>query len=180
MRFVLKHCGEKERAMTITTAVRASILIAALGFACLLPARVYAQVDAMPDTNVDEGPNMERIGAQTTPVAAAKEAKIDFAGSFRLPYGIKCGTKNLKPGQYSLAVKSAGTSRVVTIHGRDTNVNLPVHVVSADRSASHSTLLVRNSGEARQLEGVYVEELKATLYVEANIGYGVMEQLPIS
>jgi len=166
--------------MTITTAVRGSILIAVLGFACLLPARVYAQVDAMPDTNINEGPNMERIGAQTTPVATAKETQTDFAGKFSLPYNVKCGSKNLKPGQYSLAVKSQGTGRVVTIHGSDTNVNLPVHVVPADRSASHSTLLVRKSGEARQLEGVYVEELKATLYVEANIGYGVREQLPIS
>jgi len=166
--------------MRIMTVVRASMLVTMLGLACLLPARVYAQVDAMPDTNVYEGPNMERIGAQTTPVVTLNAAKTDFAGNFSLPYDVKCGSRNLKPGQYSLAVKSQGTDRVVTIHGSDTNVNLPVHVVPADRSASHSTLLVRKSGEARHLEGVYVEGLKATLYVEANIGYGVREQLPIS
>lgn len=166
--------------MKITTVAKASILTAVLGFACLLPARVYAQVDAMPDTDFNEGPNMERIGAPTVPVASARETKADFAGRFSLPYDMQCGGKNLKPGQYSLSVKSEGTSRVVTIHGVAANVNIQVREVPANRGASHSALLVRKSNEGRKLEGVYVAELNATLYLAPNTSQGVMEQLPVS
>jgi len=156
------------------------MLAGVLGFACLLPATVHAQVDAQPDTNLSEGPNMERIGPQAAPIADAKEAKADFAGTFSLPYDLKCGAKSLKPGRYSLSVKSQGTSRFVTIHGNAANVNIQARVVPANRGTSQSALLVRNSGEGRRLEAVYVEGLNAMLYLEASGIDGVMERLPIS
>jgi len=166
--------------MRFRTGGKVVTLTAVLGFACLLPASVHAQVDAQPDTNLYEGPNMERIGAPTVPVASANGANADFAGTFSLPYKVACGAKNLKPGQYSLSVKSEGTGRVVTIHGSSANMKIPARVVPANRATSHSELLVSKSGERRRVEGVYIAGLNATLYLEANASDGVMERLPIS
>ena len=171
---------KREKAMKLTTIVKASVLTAILGFACLLPARVYAQVDAQPDPDLYEGPNTDAIAAHAVATASAKAAKADFAGKFSLPYNVKCGGKNLKPGQYAISVKSDGTNRVLTIRGSNANMNIPVRVVSANPGASRSAVLVRTSGEERKLEAVYLGGLNATLYLEANTGYGVTERLPIS
>jgi hypothetical protein len=172
--------GIKERTMKLMTGGKALMLAGVLGFACLLPATVQAQVDAQPDTNLSEGPNMERIGAQTALAASPTGAKTDFAGTFSLPYNVTCGAKNLKPGHYSVSVKSQGTSRVVTIHGNAAELNNQARAVPANPGTSHSALLVRKSGEVRRLEAVYVEGLNATLYLEANMIDGVTERLPIS
>jgi len=166
--------------MKVTTIVKASVLAAVLGFACLFPARVYAQVDAQPDPDLYEGPNTEAIAAHAVPTAAATAAKADFAGKFSLPYNVKCGGKSLRPGEYAISVKSEGTNRVVNIHGSNANVNIPVRVVPANQGASRSAVLVRTSGEGHKLEAVYVEGLNATLYLDANTGHGAMERLPIS
>jgi len=166
--------------MRLATFVKGSMLLAVLGFACLLPARVNAQVDAQPDPDLYEGPHTEAIAAHAVPTARAKEAKTDFAGKFSLPYNVECGGRNLRPGQYSISVKSEGTNRVLNIHSSAANMNIPVRVVPANQGASRSAVLVRTSGEGRKLEAVYVEGLNATLYLEANTGYGAMERLPIS
>jgi len=166
--------------MTIATVVRGSLLLAVLGFACLLPARVYAQVDAQPDPDLYDGSRTAAMATHAVPKAHAKQAKADFAGQFSLPYNVECGGKNLRPGQYSISVKSEGTNRVLNIHSSAANMNIPVRVVPADQGASRSAVLVRTSGEERKLEAVYVEGLNATLYLEANTSYGAMERLPIS
>jgi len=166
--------------MKIATVVKGSMLLAVLGFACLLPAKVYAQVDAQPDPDLYEGPNTEAIAAHAVPTASAKEAKADFAGKFSLPYSVQCGGKSLKPGQYSISVKSEGTNRVLNIHSSAANMNIPVRAVPANQGASRSAVLVRTSDVGHKLEAVYVEGLNATLYLEANTNYGVLERLPIS
>ena len=171
---------KREKAMKVTTIVKASVLTAVLGFACLLPARVSAQMDAQPDPDLYAGRNTDAVAAHAAPTARAKEAKADFAGKFSLPYNVKCGGKNLKPGEYSISVKSEGTNRVLNIHSSAANMNIPVRVVPASQGTSRSAVLVRTSGEGRKLEAVYVEGLNATLYLEANTGYGAMERLPIS
>lgn len=166
--------------MKITTVVKVSTLAAALGLACLLPATLHAQADTAPDPDFFQISNTETATVQTARVAGTKEVKADFAGKVSLPYDVECSGKNLKAGQYLLSVKSQGTTRVVTIHGDGANVNIQAHVVPANGAASHSALLVRKSGEERKLEGVYVEALNATLYLETNTRQGVTQRLPIS
>ncbi len=162
--------------MKITTVVKASIFTAALGLACLLPATARAQSDVMPDEFA--------FSAETTvaqPVVAV-QTKANFEGKISLPYGVNCAGKNLKAGEYVVSVKSQGSSRVVAIYGHGENVNMQVREVRANRAASHSALLVRKSGEGRRVEAVYVQELSATLYLNAksNGSAAGMERLPIS
>jgi hypothetical protein len=168
--------------MKITTVVKASVFVATLGFACLLPPAAHAQADAMPSPEDYPFSAPETTAAQLRQPAGTTQRKVDFEGKVSLPYGVKCGDKNLKPGQYSLSVRSAGTSRGVTIHGSGGSVNIDVREVRANRAAGQSALLVRKSGDGHRLEGVYVEGLGATLYLGPNTngGQARTERLPIS
>lgn len=177
---ITKILEKTETTMKITTVVKVSVYAGALGFACLLPVTAHAQSDVMPDSF----PFSTEETTVTQPVqhADAKLAKADFEGKVSLPYDVKCEGKNLKAGQYLLSVKSEGTSRVVTLHGRGESVNLHVHEVAANEAASHSALLVRKSSEGPRVEAVYVKELNRTLYLNTT-GQGNhvrMDRLPIS
>src|SRR5260370_1551382 len=176
----IKAKGKEEQKMKITTIVKVSVYAATLGFAFMLPATAHAQSDVAPDDSAFSA--TEVAMAQPVQTATANQAKADFEGKVSLPYAVKCGNKNLKPGQYSLSVKSEGTSQVVTINGGGQNMNMPVREVSTHHLTSPSALLVRKSGEGRKLEAVYVDGLKATLYLEAitNESQARIERLPIS
>ena len=168
--------------MKMTTLVKASIFAATLGFISMLAPAARAQADAMP--NPDEFPfeAPQATAAQPVQLAAAKVANADFEGKVSLPFNVKCGAKNLKPGHYLLSVKSQGTSQVVTLHGAGQNMTMRVQEVSAHRGTGQSALLVRNSGEGRRLEAVYVAGLDATLYLNTTSDgpHTRMEKLPIS
>jgi hypothetical protein len=168
--------------MKITTVVKALVLAATLGFACLLPATAHAQADAMASPDDYPFSAAETTAPQAVQHAAAKQQNADFEGKVSLPYGVNCAGKNLKPGQYFLSVKSEGTSRGVTIHGSGESVDIRVREVRVNRGASQSALLVRKSAGGHRLEGVYVEELGATLYLDptTNRGHAATERLPIS
>jgi hypothetical protein len=172
--------GAEEKKMRIMTAVKTSIITVALGFACLLPATARAQSDVAPDEFAFS--STETTAAQPVHVASAKLAKADFQGKVSLPYNVKCGSKNLKAGQYSLSVKSEAGARVVTINGSGENVNIYMREVLTNRWASQSALLVGKSSEGRRLEAVYVEGLNAMLYPDTNPNgsHARTERLPIS
>jgi hypothetical protein len=173
---------KKETTMKMTTLVKASMFAATLGFISMLAPAARAQADAMP--NPDEFPfeAPQATPAQPAQLAAAQVANADFEGKVSLPFNVKCGTTNLKAGQYLLSVKSQGTSRVVTLRGSDQNMTMRVHEVSAHRGTSQSALLVRKSAEGRRLEAVYVAGLNATLYLNTSSdeAHTRVEHLPIS
>ena len=168
--------------MNMTTVVKASVFAASLAFISMLSPAARAQADAMPNPDEFSFSAPETTAAQPVQLAGAKTAKTDFEGKVSLPYGVKCGAKNLKAGQYTLSVKSEGTMRVVTLRGAGQHMTMRVHEVSAHRVASQDALLVRKSSDGRKLEAVYVQELNATLYLNAasSDGPARMERLPIS
>jgi hypothetical protein len=169
---------KQEKQMKITTAVKTSMITVALGVAFMLPATARAQSDMSPDEFAFSAPQ-----TTATQFAAAQFAKADFEGKVSLPYNVKCGSKNLKAGRYSLSVKSEEGARVVTINnGSGESVNIHMREVLTNRWTSQSALLVGKSSEGRRLEAVYVEGLNAMLYPETNPNgsHARTEQLPIS
>ena len=165
----------------MTTVVKTSVFAAALGLACLLPATAHAQADVSPD--VYELANTETTVAAQQVQAASNSAKpADFQGRFALPYQVRCKGKNLKSGQYSLSVKSEGTSRVVTIARNGETMNIRAQELAGNPAASHSALLVRKSHEGRMLEAVYVRELNILLFLDTDAAAqsGRTDRLPIS
>ena len=167
--------------MKMTTAVKSSMITLALGaVACLLPTTARAQSDMSPDEFAFSAP--ETTAAQPAQTASAKMTKADFEGKVSLPYDVKCGNTNLKAGQYVLSVKSEGTGRVVTINGGGQKMNMQAREVASNHAGTRSALLVTKSSEGRKLAAVYVDGLKATLYLEAstNGSPAQMDRLPIS
>ena len=164
--------------MKIMTAMKASMITAALALACLLPATARAQSDMSPD---EFAFSAEEAAATAQPVRA-EQAKADFQGQVSLPYDVSCNGKNLKAGPYLLSVKSDGTNQVVTLKGAGEAVRINVRAIPANRVAIHSAVLVRKSANGRRLEAVYVENMKSTLYVKISPAgtEAPMEQLPIS
>jgi hypothetical protein len=167
--------------MKMTTVVKTSVFAATLGLACLLPATAQAQADVSPD--IYELANTETTAATQQVQVANNTAKpADFQGRFALPYEVRCKGKNLKSGQYSLSVKSEGTSRVVTIARNGETMNIRTQELAGNPAASHSALFVRRSHDGRLLEAIYVRQLNVLLYLDTNAAAqsGRMERLPIS
>ena len=176
-----KTAEKKEMKVKMTMAVKGSIFAAALGVACLLPVTTHAQADVSPDNY--ELANTETTAAtQQTQVASNTATPADFHGQFALPYEVRCKGKSLKSGQYSLSVKSEGTSRVVTIARNGETMNIRAQELAGNPGASHSTVLVRKSHEGRKLEAVYVRQLNVLLFLDGNAAAqsGQMERLPIT
>ena len=172
---------KKERKVKITIALKGSIFAAALGLACLLPITTHAQADVSPDFY--ELANTETTATTQQAQVANNNAKpADFQGHFALPYEVRCKGKSLKSGQYSMSVKSEGTSRVVTIARNGETMNIRAQELAGNPAASHSTVLVRKSHEGRMLELVYVRELNVLLFLDTNSAAqsGRMDRLPIS
>jgi hypothetical protein len=171
---------KQEKQMKITTTVKTSMITLALGVAFMLPATARAQSDVSPDEFAFSAP--QTTAAQPAQSAAKQIAKADFQGKVSLPFNVKCGTKYLKAGQYSLSVKSEEGARVVTINGSGENVNIHMREVLTNRWASQSALLVGKSSKGRRLEAVYVEGLNAMLYPDTNPNgsHARTERLPIS
>lgn len=171
----------KETKMKMTTVVKASLYIAALGLACMLPVTARAQADVMPDSFPFSAE--EASAARPALVAAVDDVNQtpdDFQGKVTLPYNAKCAGKNLKAGQYSVSVKLDATGRVLNIHGDGADMNIRVREVPTNRRASQSALLVRNSGHGRTLAAVSVEGLNAMFYLSTSASQASTERLPIS
>ena len=166
--------------MKMTMALKGSIFAAALGLACLLPVTTHAQADVSPD--IYELANTDVTVAQQARLASNNAKPTDFHGQFALPYEVRCKGKSLKSCQYSLSVKSEGTTRVVTIARNGETMNIRAQELTGNSAASRSTVLVRKSHEGRMLEAVYVRQLNVLLYLDTNAiaQSGLMERLPIT
>jgi hypothetical protein len=180
---ISKRLEKKETTMKATTFVKGSILTAALGIACLLPATARAQADVAPD--IYEAAGVQVMGAsQPVQVANNTGAVSDFHGQFTLVNEVNCNGMKLAPGSYSLSVKWNGSSRVVTIQRDGADMILRVREVTQRPAGSQSALLLRHAGPARTLEAVYVRQLNAMLYLDgisnANHKSARTERLPIS
>jgi hypothetical protein len=172
---------KKESRMKMTTVVKSSVFAAALGLACLLPVAAHAQAEVSPD--VYQVVSNETIVAEQQLMAASNTAKpADFQGRFALPYEVRCKGKSLKAGQYSVSVKSEGTTRVVTLAHNGQTMNIRAQELAGNRAADRSAMMVRKSPNGRMLEAVYVRQLNALLFLDVNAAAesGRMESLPIS
>jgi hypothetical protein len=132
-----------------------------LVFAVLLPITTYAQAETTPDEY--KADNMARIEALS--------AKTEFEGHFSLPYKVQCHTHKLKPGDYTVVVKTLDDGMKLVMFRREGS-----EVVVESRpipptpvpDQGHSAVLVRHGqGPGNYtLEAVYVESLKLVLVLD--------------
>jgi len=163
-----------KRAMMKMTLIFAGVLLAGI-----CPRMARAQAETTPDT-------------YKTPEAApmpAPVAKVEFQGKFSLPYKARCNGHNLTPGEYTLAVKTLGGKRIVTIAREGNEVELTVSKVSNDAPTEQSAVMLRHGPGpwARTVEAVYVENLKIRLYLDESGHsnpldklFGDLKKLPVN
>jgi hypothetical protein len=134
-------------------------MIAGLVLACFWPATTHAQAETTPE---------DYKSSNMAPITPAPSMKADFQGNFSLPFQVQCGGHKLAPGQYTLAVKTVGESKMVTIQRDGSDIVLPVRRVSQASASGKSVVMVRHGPgpRTRTLEGLYVENLNMVLYLD--------------
>jgi hypothetical protein len=139
---------------------RITLTIAGLVLASFCPAAAHAQADTAPDT-------YKSTTEAATP-APPPETKVEFQGKFSLPYKARCNGHDLAPGEYTLAVKTIGKNRMVTIQREGNEIVLTVSKVATDSASGQTAVLLRHGPGpwARTIEGVYVDGLKLMLYLD--------------
>jgi hypothetical protein len=116
------------------------------------PIAAHAQAEHAPD-------NYGMSNA--APINASAAAKEEFKGSFSLASQVQCGGHKLSAGKYTVAVKTVGESRTVTIQHEGEEIVLAVSKVSKPTDAGKSAVLVRHGPGpgTHTIEAVYVEKL---------------------
>jgi hypothetical protein len=134
-------------------------IVAGLAIACFWPATTHAQAEVAPDDYKAE--NM-------MPATPAPPVKADFEGKFSLPFQVQCSRNKLAPGQYTLAVRTEGTGKIVTIHREGGDIVLTARIVTQPSDSGQSALLVRHGPgpRTRTIEGLYLGNLNMTLYLD--------------
>jgi len=124
------------------------------------PALAHAQAETAPDAY--KSSNM----APHTP----DPAKVEFQGTFSLPFEVRCHDHKLAPGKYTLMVKTVGEDKMVTLQREGSDVVLqsrPVPPTSVPDEGHSAVLLRHGPGPgSHTLEGVYLENMKLVLYLD--------------
>jgi hypothetical protein len=175
----------KEIIMKTMTAVRIAIALLVLGLACFLATPCHAQAEVAPDFY--DVVSHAAI-AQASPLAAVsqQQADLQFRGSFRLPYDVVCSGKLLPAGEYSVALDSGATPRLVTLRHDGKTITLRARVLSPYSAPGQSALLVSRSERGRTLEAIYVQKQNVILFFRADgLSYVVFnavraDRVPIS
>lgn len=141
------------------TMVRITLTMAGLTLACFCPAAAHAQADTAPDSY--------KL-SNAAPVTLPTPAKVEFQGKFSLPFKARCNGHELAPGEYTLAVKTIGENKTVTIQREGNEIVLTVTKVEPASTSGQAAVLVRHGPGpwARTVEAVHVEGLKMMLYLD--------------
>jgi hypothetical protein len=133
-----------------------------LVFAALSPITTHAQAETAPDEY--KADNMARVEALS--------AKTEFEGKFSLPYKVQCHMHTLKPGDYTVVVKTLEDGMKLVMFRREGSEvvveSKPIPPTPVPEQQGHSAVLVRHGqGPGRYtLEAVYVESLKLVLMLD--------------
>jgi hypothetical protein len=78
-----------------------------------------------------------------------------------------------------LAVKTAGTSKIVTIHREGSDIVLTARIAASPSDSSQSAVLVRHGPgpRARTLEGVYLDKIKMMLYLDESGAANALDKM---
>jgi hypothetical protein len=134
-------------------------ILAGLLLASFWPATTHAQAETAPD---------EFKSPNTAPHVPAPPAKADFEGTFSLPNQVQCHGHKLPPGLYTIAVKTVGENKMITIQHDKSDTVLTVVRVSDTPTSGPSVVMMRHGPGPRTwtLEGVYIEKSKVSLYLD--------------
>jgi glucose/arabinose dehydrogenase len=167
---ILARLAAKEIPME-KTITKITLLLAALLLACFAPAVTHAQAETAPE-DYNKAANM-------APVAPAPNVKPDFEGTFSLPNQVQCHGHKLAPGKYTLAVKTVGETKMLTLQHEGSEVVVQVKNASPASTSGQSAVMVRHGPGPRSwtLEEIYVENLKMVFTIDDSGHTGRLDKM---
>lgn len=132
-----------------------------LMIAASIPAWSQAEID--PD-HYDE-PNalpVQKANVNTP----ADTGTVRYLGSFRLPYALQCHGAKLRPGKYSLTLRSDGITGRAILKQNGRAIAVPGVLRQSARTDGKDSIIVKHDGTSRRL--VEIQAAKLHLVVDSD------------
>lgn len=143
----------------------AGILIVII--AARIPA-AWCQVEIDPDRY--DAPNMIPV-QKPDAKPPAEAATVRYLGSFRLPYALQCHGAKLRPGQYSLTLRSEGVTGHATLTQHGQAIALRGVLRQPTQTEGVDVILVEHDGASRRL--VEIQAAKMVLVFDSDMPVSV-------
>jgi hypothetical protein len=139
--------------MTAPSLVRRLVRVALIFlFACL---GAYAQSEIDPDHF--ESHNVEPFDKAK---ASGDAASIHYDGRFSLPYAVQCNGTSLRPGKYSVSLRSDGKVGQAILNQKGQAVKVVGFVRTQGGKRGNDALVVEHKGKTHRLSTIQVAELE--------------------
>jgi hypothetical protein len=145
------------------------------------PARAQSEID--PDHF--EGPNTEPVG-KVRADTSSNVGTIRYDGKVRLAHTVECNGKSLRPGRYSVSLRSDGKVAHATLNRDGRTIGIAGVVHRQAHRQENDALVVELKGTTRRLSAIQVAKLDFVLDPEPQIKNstrsqpGRLERLPLT
>jgi hypothetical protein len=140
--------------MKVASVIR--IFAGLVGLAALAGSPACGQSEIDPDHF--EGPKVEPLEKAKTD-ANGQIASVRYQGRFSLPYAVQCNGVSLRPGNYSVSLRSDGKIGHATLNQEGQTIGITGVIDRQERKQGDDALLVEHNGNTRKLSAIQVTEL---------------------
>ena len=91
--------------------------------------------------------------------AHAETATVRYRGSFRLPYALQCHRAKLRPGEYSLTLRSDGVTAHATLKQNGQAIAVRGTMRQATQADGKDVIIVEHDGTSRRLVEIQAAEM---------------------
>ena len=138
--------------MKVVSALR--VFAGLAGLVVLGTAPAYAQFEVDPDHF--ESPNVQPFDKPNNNSAAAS---IHYDGKFKLPYTVQCNGRSLRPGKYSVSLRSDGKVGQAILNQKGQAIGIAGLIHNQTHKPGNAALIVEHNGKTRRLSVIQVAEL---------------------
>jgi len=129
------------------------IIVGLAGFAVLGTFPAYAQSEVAPDHF--ESQTVEPFGKANPSQASF----IRYDGRFRLPYAVQCNGKSLRPGKYSVSLRSDGQVGRAMLNQKGLAIGIMGVIRNQTQKSGDGALIIEHTGKVRRLSVIQVAGL---------------------
>jgi hypothetical protein len=126
----------------------------------------YAQSEVDPD---HFGAPSEEPFERAKASANGEAVSIQYDGKFRLPYAVQCNGKSLRPGKYSVSLRSNGKVGQATLNQKGQAVRVAGLVRTQKGKRGDDALVVEHKGKTHRLSSIQVAELEMVFDPEVQV-----------
>lgn len=101
--------------------------------------------------------------------ANGEAVSIQYDGKFRLPYAVQCNGKSLRPGRYSVSLRSNGKVGQATLNQKGQAVRVAGLLRTKEGKHGDDALVVEHNGKRHRLSAIQVAELEMVFDPELQV-----------